>query len=69
MSPENDRNLLVLSSSPHAHCGSSIRKIMAEVLVALMPAMAAAIWFFKLDALALIAVCTASCVASGGAGR
>ncbi len=35
---------------------------MAEVLVALMPAMAAAIWFFKLDALALIAVCTASCV-------
>lgn len=69
MTPENDEKLLILSSSPHAHCGSSIRGIMADVLIALIPAVAASLWFFKLQALILLLTCTATCVLSEWACR
>lgn len=45
---------LILSVSPHFHSGESIRKAMREVFIALVPAMAAGIFFFGMSALILI---------------
>lgn len=57
-----DTSLFLVSSSPHAHSGASVPRIMLDVLIALLPAFAASCWFFGLDALRLAAVCTASCL-------
>ncbi|MFN2350492.1 MAG: RnfABCDGE type electron transport complex subunit D [Kiritimatiellia bacterium] len=54
----------MVSSSPHAHAGDSVRRIMLTVIIALMPALAAAIRFFGWDALRLTLVCVATCVAA-----
>ncbi len=54
--------LLVVSSSPHAHSGSSVQRIMLDVIVAMVPAMAAALFFFRWDALRLMTTCVVSCV-------
>lgn len=53
---------LVLSSSPHLSTGASLRKIMGGVLLALLPAVAAAVCFFGFRALLVIIYTTASCV-------
>ena len=53
---------LVLSSSPHLSAGASLRKIMGGVLLALTPAVAAAVWFFGWRALFVILYTTACCV-------
>jgi len=53
---------LVLSSSPHISTSESVRKIMLKVLVALLPACAAGVWFFGLRALLVIILTTAFCV-------
>ena len=37
---------------------------MLDVVIALLPAFAAALWFFRLDALRLTAVCVATCLAA-----
>ncbi len=52
----------LVSSSPHAHSGDSVKKIMRAVIIALVPALAAAIRFFGFDAIRLTLVCVASCV-------
>ncbi|MBU4285560.1 MAG: RnfABCDGE type electron transport complex subunit D, partial [Verrucomicrobia bacterium] len=36
----------LVSSSPHAHSGDSVRKMMLAVIIALMPALAAAVGLF-----------------------
>ena len=54
----------LVSSSPHAHSGDSVRKIMLTVIIALMPALAAAFGLFGWDALRLTGVCIVSCVAA-----
>ncbi len=54
--------LWMLSSSPHAHEGSSVRRIMIDVLIALLPAFAVAVAVFGLDAIRLVTVCVASCL-------
>lgn len=59
----------VLSSSPHAHSGDSVQKIMLAVIVALVPCMVAAVVFFGLNAAALILSCVATCVIAEAAGR
>ena len=51
---------LILSSSPHLSSGSSLAKIMGGVLLALLPAVIASVWFFGWRAL-LIIVYTALC--------
>lgn len=51
---------LVLSSSPHLSTGANLRKIMGGVLLALLPAVIASVWFFGWRAL-LIIVYTALC--------
>lgn len=58
-----DAARLVVSNSPHIRGGSTISGIMGHVLVALVPAAAAAIWIFGLPALYVMALCVAGCVA------
>ncbi len=62
MSEEN--KLFMISSSPHAHSGETVRGIMLTVLIALAPAFAASVKFFGLDALRLTAICVVTCVLS-----
>lgn len=55
-------NRLFMSSSPHIRSDASTSRIMLDVLIALMPATAAGIYFFGSDAAITIAVCVISCV-------
>ncbi|MEG1984358.1 MAG: RnfABCDGE type electron transport complex subunit D [Oscillospiraceae bacterium] len=57
-------NKLAISSSPHITGSNSTRKIMLDVIIALMPAAAASCWIFGIRALILIAVCVITCVAA-----
>ncbi len=58
-----DATQLVVSNSPHIRGGETIGSIMIHVLVALAPAVAAAVWFFGLHALRVMALCTLGCIA------
>ena len=58
---EKKYNLLNVSS-PHFHDSSSTRKIMLDVVIALVPAMIAAVVIFGAKALLLIATCVVSAV-------
>lgn len=55
---------LVLSSSPHLSTGSSLRKIMGGVLLALLPQIAASTWFFGWRALFIIFYTAVCCVSA-----
>ncbi len=55
-------NKLTISPSPHVHGGDSVKRNMYGVLVALVPTLAASVWFFGLSALAVIATSIVSCV-------
>lgn len=57
-------NQLIVSSSPHFHSGESTRSIMLDVIIALIPALAASVWLFGWQALCVVLVCVASCMAS-----
>lgn len=58
---------LVISASPHIDSGATTRKIMGDVLIALLPALIAAVIIFGWRALLVTAVCAAACVFSSGA--
>lgn len=58
-----DATKLVVSNSPHIRSGETISKIMVQVLIALLPAALAAVWFFGLNALRVMALCTFGCMA------
>ena len=60
---------LITSSSPHIRSGETTRRLMGTVLLALLPTLAAGVWFFGLRALLLTLVSVASCVASEWAFR
>lgn len=62
MKPENQPDLYMVSSSPHTHSGSSVERIMLDVLIALAPAFAASLYFFGVDALRLTGTCVATCL-------
>ena len=51
---------LVISASPHIDSGATTRKIMGDVLIALCPALIAAIVIFGWRALLVTAVCFSS---------
>ena len=53
---------LHLSSSPHIRANISVPKIMLLVILSLMPALAASVVFFGVDALVITAVCVAAAV-------
>ena len=55
-------NELIVSTSPHLHSGGSIRKIMFIVILALLPACGTGVYFFGIDALEVLILCTVSCV-------
>ncbi len=54
---------LIVSSSPHFHASSTVDSIMRWVLVALAPACLAGIYFFGLDALRVLLICTVGSIA------
>lgn len=54
------------ASSPHIRQRISVRSIMADVVIALLPATAASVYFFGMDAALIILVSVATCVASEG---
>lgn len=58
-----DMEKLVVSSSPHMHSGENIQRVMLLVILALLPAAAAGIYFFGLPALRVMVLCTVGCVA------
>ena len=53
---------LVISASPHIDSGATTRKIMGDVLIALLPALIAAVIIFGWRALLVTGVCAAACV-------
>ncbi len=53
----------VLRSSPHAQSTENVSKVMWTVVLAMLPAVIAALWFFGLKALFVIALCTMGCLA------
>lgn len=57
-------NRLTVSLSPHIHAPATVQKCMWNVIIALMPALAVAVWTFGVPALCTVAVCLASCLAT-----
>lgn len=55
---------LTLSVSPHIRDRATTSRIMLDVVIALMPALVAAIWIFGARAALIVAVCVATCVFS-----
>lgn len=54
--------LLNVSGSPHVHSGESVKRIMWDVNIALIPMLLTAILFFGLDALFVCLVSVVSCI-------
>ena len=51
-----------VSLAPHIRSNDTVRKIMLDVIIALVPAMIASVYFFGSRAVALLAVCIGACV-------
>lgn len=62
MKPKDTAEHYILSSSPHAHSKSSVRGIMRDVIIALLPTTAAGIFFFGWPAVWTIATCVSTCI-------
>lgn len=61
---QNKEPTFIISSSPHIHSGASVKRIMADVIIAMIPAFAVSCWFFGWNAVRLVVVCTVACVVS-----
>ena len=55
-------NKLTVSLSPHIHAGSSVARCMWNVVIAMIPALAVAIWTFGLPALWVTLISVATCL-------
>lgn len=53
-------DMLIVSSSPHIRSNESVKRIMLDVIIALIPAIIGSVYFFGLNALKLILVSVAS---------
>ncbi len=53
-------DLLIVSSSPHLRSNESVKRIMLDVIIALVPAMIGSVYFFGINALKLILISVAS---------
>lgn len=51
-----------VSLAPHIRSNDSVKKIMLDVIIALIPAMIASVYFFGMRSIALIATCVISSV-------
>ena len=56
--------LFEIGTSPHLKAPESVRDIMFNVVLALLPIAVFAVWSFGLSALLLLAVTTVTCIAS-----
>ncbi len=52
----------IISLSPHVHSGDSVQRNMYGVCIALLPALAASLWFFGLGAAIVMLTSVVSCV-------
>ena len=59
---QNPAPPVIITPSPHVHCGSTVSKAMRDVLLALLPAVLASLWFFRLQGLTVIIACCLSAV-------
>ncbi len=57
-----ESELLTVSSSPHVHSGASVRRIMFDVIVGLLPVLFSAICLFGWSAMRISAACVTACV-------
>ena len=64
MSDKKAETRYIVSSSPHAHAGSSVKGIMRDVIIAMLPALGFAIFFFGVAAIKLVVTCVVACVAT-----
>ena len=55
-------NKLVISPSPHIHGEFSTKRLMRDVIIALLPAMLVSFYFFGIGAIVVVCVSIASCV-------
>ncbi len=60
--PAGPAEQLIVSSSPHFLSDESVPKIMHTVVLALVPAMAASVYYFGLRAILLYVVCIGTCL-------
>ncbi len=54
----------LVSPAPHIRSGESTQRIMLDVIIALLPAMIAGVWFFGINAILVTAVAVVAAVAS-----
>ena len=54
--------MVLVSSSPHMHCGLTISKSMREVMLALVPAVLASVYYFRITAVLVIVTCMISAI-------
>ena len=55
---------LIVSSSPHISSPVKTKNIMLDVIIAMVPALLASVYFFGPRALALVVITVAACVIS-----
>jgi len=53
---------LIISPSPHVHGEFSTKRLMRDVIIALLPAMLVSFWFFGINAIVVVGVSVISCV-------
>lgn len=54
--------MIIVSPSPHIHIGRNTDSLMWQVVLALMPALAVAVWTFGLPAAGIVGICLISCL-------
>jgi len=54
-------SILTISGSPHVHADSSVKRIMYDVVIAMVPALLVSIYFFGLGALKVVLVSVLAC--------
>lgn len=62
MKPKETSAHYILSSSPHTHANASVRRIMLDVIIALLPTTAAGVFFFGMPAVWTVAACVSTCI-------
>ncbi len=56
------RKQLTVTVSPHIHCGEMTSMVMKDVMIALIPVLAASVYFFGLAVFSVVFTCAAACV-------
>ncbi len=58
----NQGNLLTVTPSPHLHSSNSIPAAMRDVIIALIPAFIASVYFFRISAVLVVVTCIVTAV-------